>query len=217
MASYELDNASTPLDRSLAILGYVASARRSVSIAEVAAVLDIPVPSAHRLIGNLEDRGMLKRAFGSKRIVIGNGMADLAAKAIGSTFRTASRHALLERASSEIGEQCEIGVVRGTHVVYVDAVRRAPTHGLQFDPGHATPIHCTSTGKIYMSCLPLKAREKLARSLQLDRYTPNTITDPDVLLKQLESIREDGWAKSNQEFVAGVVGCAVPIVGPGGV
>jgi IclR family acetate operon transcriptional repressor len=84
--------------------------------------------------------------------------------------------------------------------------------GLQFNPGEAAPIHCTSTGKIYMSRLPQRAREKLVRALTLTRYTDTTITDPETLIRVLDETRHRGWAKTNEEFVKGVVGCAVPIL-----
>jgi IclR family transcriptional regulator, acetate operon repressor len=64
--------------------------------------------------------------------------------------------------------------------------------------------------------LPAKARERLVRSLPLVRYTPTTIADPEELLALLEETRRRGWAKTNEEFVRGVVGCAVPIVSPVG-
>ncbi|KAB1068564.1 IclR family transcriptional regulator [Methylobacterium planeticum] len=205
-----------PLDRALAILTFVAEQKKAVSAAEVAATLNLPVPTAHRLIGNLEARGLVQKALGTKRYLVGSKLVTLSAKAIGAAFRTARRHAVLSAVADRIGEQCEIGVVRANEVVYVDSVRSKQPQGLQFNPGEVVPLHCTSTGKIYMSRLPVKARHKLVHALSLFRYTPTTITDPDELMAQLEETRRRGWAKTNEEFVRGVVGCAVPIVSPAG-
>ncbi|MEN3380667.1 MAG: IclR family transcriptional regulator, acetate operon repressor [Hyphomicrobiales bacterium] len=203
-----------PLNRALAVLEFVATQKKAVSIAEIASELGLPAPTAHRLIGNLEERGLLRRALRSKRFMLGNQMLLLAAKAIGAGFRTARRHAVLLDVAREIGEQCEIGVVRDNAVTYVDSVRAAPSAGLQFDPGQNVPIHCTSTGKIYMSRLAPKPRQTLVRSLNLEPFTENTIATAEALLAEIERTRKRGWAKSNEEFVKGVVGCAVPIFGP---
>jgi DNA-binding IclR family transcriptional regulator len=205
-----------PLDRAIAILTFVAEQRKALSAAEIAVALSLPLPTAHRLIGNLESRGLIQKALGTKRYVVGSKLVALSAKAIEAAFRTTRRHAVLRAVADQIGEQCEIGVVRDNEVVYVDSVRSRQSQGLQFDPGGAAPLHCTSTGKIYMSRLPLKARHRLVHSLPLVRHTPNTITDPDELMAQLEETRRKGWAKTNEEFVRGVVGCAVPIVSPAG-
>ena len=203
-----------PLDRAFAVVGHVAGQTKAVSVAEIAQALSLPLPTAHRLIGNLEERGLLQKALGTKRYVVGNQLVTLSAKVIGAAFRTARRHAVLRAVAGEIGEQCEIGVVRDNVVSYVDSVRVSQPQGLQFNPGEAAPIHCTSTGKIYMSRLPERAREKLCRALALTKFTESTIVDCDALMNVLEETRRRGWAKTNEEYVKGVVGCAVPIVSP---
>ncbi|MCP3463533.1 IclR family transcriptional regulator [Bradyrhizobium sp. CCGUVB23] len=208
------DSLEGPLGRALAVIEFIASRHRAVTIAEVADALDLPIATTHRITSNLERQGLLQRSLTSKRLLIGNKMLLLGASAVGAGLRTATRHAILQRVSEKIGEQCEIGVVRDNLVSYVDSVRKKPSTGLQFDPGASVPIHCTSTGKIYLSQLARRARETLIRSLTLHAYTERTITDPDDLLEIVERTRERGWAKSNEEFVKGVVGCAVPIFGP---
>lgn len=210
------DDQERPLDRILAILDYVAGQLKAVTAADIAKNLNLPLPTAHRLIGTLDARGLLQRAAGTKRYMVGDKLVVLAGKTIGSAFRTARRHAVLQNVAAEIGEQCEIGIVRNNAVAYVDAVRVTPPQGLQFDPGTHAPLYCTSAGKIYMSRLPAKAREKLVRSLAMQPFTERTITDPDKLLEVLERTRVEGWARSNEEYVKGVVGCAVPITAPDG-
>ncbi|QPF82822.1 IclR family transcriptional regulator [Bradyrhizobium genosp. L] len=205
-----------PLDRAIAILTFVAEQKKALTAAEIATALDLPLPTAHRLIGNLESRGLIQKALGTKRYTVGSRLVTLAAKTIGAAFRTVRRHAVLSAVADRIGEQCEIGVVRDNVVVYVDSVRSKQHQGLQFNPGEAAPLHCTSTGKIYMSRLPIKVRQRLVRSLPLVRFTPTTVDDPEALLALLEETRHRGWAKTNEEFVRGVVGCAVPIVSPEG-
>ena len=203
-----------PLDRAIAIARHVADQRKAVSAAEIAKALSLPLPTAHRLIGNLEDRGLLQKALGTKRYVVGNQLVTLSATVIGAAFRTARRHAVLRAVAGEIGEQCEIGVVRDNSVAYVDSVRVSEPQGLQFNPGEAAPLHCTSTGKIYMSRLPERIRAKLCRALPLTKFTETTVVDVHALMKVLDETRRRGWAKTNEEYVKGVVGCAVPILSP---
>lgn len=76
---------------------------------------------------------------------------------------------MLQRVAGEISAQCEIGIVRDNQVVYADSMRGAPQQGVKFDPSRGAPIHCTSTGKIYMSRLPARARDKLVCALPLPR------------------------------------------------
>jgi IclR family acetate operon transcriptional repressor len=209
-------NQDGPLDRTFSVLEFVADQRKALTVAEIAQGVGLPMPTAHRFIGNLETRGLLVRAPGTKRYVVGNKLILLAGKTIASSFRTARRHAVLQNVANEIGEQCEIGIVRDCSIVYIDSIRVKPPQGLQFDPGTSAPLYCTSAGKIYISTLPLKAREKLVRALRMERHTERTIVDPDELLAVVEQVRKAGWARTNEEYVKGVIGCAVPITAPDG-
>ena len=209
-----------PLDRAIAILTFVAEQKKALSAAEIAAALGFPLATAHRLIGNLENRGLIQKALGTKRYLVGSKLVTLAAKTIGAAFRTVRRHAVLSAVADRIGEQCEIWRRSRDNVVVYDR----PAFGQKQQqklvassiPETRAPLHCTSTGKIYMSRLPAKVRQRLVHSLSLVRYTPTTIADPEELLALLEETRSRGWAKTNEEFVRGVVGCAVPIVSPAG-
>lgn len=96
----EQERTAGPLDRAFAVVGYVASQTKAPSVAEIAKALSLPVPTAHRLVGNLEERGLLQKALGSKRYVVGNQLVTLSAKVIGAAFRTARRHAAGSAASA---------------------------------------------------------------------------------------------------------------------
>jgi len=205
-----------PLVRAMAVIDFVAGQRRPVTVAEVAAGCGMPLPTAHRMVASLEAARLLARGVGSKRIEVGPRMLEMAARVIGAAFRNAGRHAIIQDLARRLGEQCELGIVRDDHVVYVDNIRPITVAGLQFDPGVAAPLHCSSTGKLFMSRKSERPRERLVRSLPLTRFTGNTIVDPERLLEELRVVRRRGWASSNEEFVLGVVGCAVPVVAPDG-
>ncbi|MEP6608373.1 MAG: helix-turn-helix domain-containing protein [Burkholderiaceae bacterium] len=66
-----------PHDRALAVLNAVADAARPTSITEVAVDCGLPVPTVYRLVAHLEKRGMLSRALGSKRVVVGPSLVRL--------------------------------------------------------------------------------------------------------------------------------------------
>ena len=201
-----------PLDRALQLLGAVLDAQAPVSISTIAEHTGLPLPSAHRLAGQLEDRGLLRRAFGSRRLLPGPRLLSLGLDILrGGALRDAAQ-AILAAVAEEIGEHCQIGVVVGHEVAYV-ASARAPRPGmLQFEPGLRAPIHCTSTGKLFLSSLPEERLEKLLQMLPRRRYTANTLVEAGALRAELNEVRARGWASSNQEFVEGVVGCAVPIL-----
>ncbi|MGM0838350.1 MAG: IclR family transcriptional regulator [Bacillota bacterium] len=75
--------------------------------------------------------------------------------------------------------------------------------------GARKPAYCTSTGKILLSFNPSFIQPTISKGL-LQR-APNTITCVKKLKKELEEIREQGYAISNNENELGLYGIAAPI------
>ena len=71
-----------PLDRALAILGTVAGAGAALSVTEIAQRCALPLPTVHRMVAQLEQRALLKRLVGSRRLLVGPGLVKLGAAAV---------------------------------------------------------------------------------------------------------------------------------------
>lgn len=205
-----------PLDRAIAVLTALAAAVRPMSVTELAAICGFPVPTAHRLVAHLEKRRLVKRALGSKKLIVGAGLVRLGVAAVEATMRSDHVHQLLVALASKIGEPCQIGVRSENDVVYVDTARAARSAGLHFEQGRRAPIHCTSIGKIYLAELSDDEFEWWLANTELSKLTPATIVSKTMLRSIVRNVRKNGWAASNEEFAPGVVGCAVPIRLPNG-
>jgi DNA-binding IclR family transcriptional regulator len=68
--------------------------------------------------------------------------------------------------------------------------------------GETFPLHCTANGKAILSVL---SDDKVARLLRgpIPKLTPNTITKPAELLKQIEICRRTGIAVDEEEHTEG--------------
>lgn len=201
-----------PLDRALAVLTSVVAAARPVSITDIAGACGFPVPTAHRLVAQLEQRGLLKRALGSKKILVGEALLHLGLSALEAALRGDRPHQVLLALSTNLGEHVHLGVRSENDVLYVDTAR-APRAGagLQFEPGRRAPLHCTSIGKIYLAEMADAEFSWWLSQTPLPAMTSNTITEPAALRAVIKEVRATGWAVSTDEFAAGVIGCAVPI------
>lgn len=205
------DAAEGPTAKVFAVLGAVAERRRAIAIAEVAEALGMPLPTAHRIIAGLVESGWLERSPGTKRLVVGPRLVELSFKVSAASFGDGVRNALLQTLADALGEQVELGAVRGAQVIYFATVRSVRPASLQFEPGRRAPLHCTSTGKLFLSEMPPAQRARMVQSLALARHAARSITDPEALLRQLEEVRAAGFATTVEEFAEGVAGCAVPI------
>jgi IclR family transcriptional regulator, pca regulon regulatory protein len=77
-------------------------------------------------------------------------------------------------------------------------------------------MFCTASGRAYLSGLPTAEVQKLLRRMPLKSFTPQTITDPAEILKQIEAAREAGYAWADQEYYRGDITIAAPVFGDDG-
>jgi DNA-binding IclR family transcriptional regulator len=77
--------------------------------------------------------------------------------------------------------------------------------------GQHQPIYSTALGKTILAYLPEQRREEIIPTLDLDRQTPNTITDQDELRDELEQIRDRGYGIDSEENIEGLRCVAAPV------
>lgn len=202
---------SAPTLRVFSFLEAIAESRRSLSVSELSVALNVPQPTAHRIVHMLETENFLVREPGTRRYSPGDRLARLSLGLVSASIRAVPRRTILEELSEAAGETCNLGILVDRHVLYVDRIEAGWPLGLRFNPGSRVPLHCTSMGKVLLSSLPIGARRQLLTSSPLHKYTENTITDLDRLEEELDAIRQRDLAIDNQEFLAGVVCIATPV------
>ena len=199
------------IERVLDILDTVSSSTKPLSATEINEVLELPKATAHRLCSELESRGYLLKRINGKSYQPGNRMFDMAVGVLANARFSATRHAILTELSEKVGETCNIAYADGLAMAYSDRVEtRAPLR-LQFPIGMRVPLYCTASGKLYLSTLPRSRRKSVIEKLHLEKRAKNTITDPDVLMAELDAIEKRQVSIDNQELYDDVIAIAVPI------
>ena len=95
-------------------------------------------------------------------------------------------------------------------VFIVDIVRADTPFEISTRPGYILPFNSTAQGKVVLAhATPDAVKEALARPLE--RLTPETITDPDVIRAQIQKARIRGWAVAPGETLPGLNALAAPI------
>lgn len=199
------------ISRVMEIIEAVAKAERPMSPADLSHQLDIPKPSVHRLLNQLEADGYIQTSMRGL-IMPGNRLHGMALGLLYSSKFKAVRQAILTRLTDEIGETCGIAIPNGTDMIYYDRVQTDWPLQIHLQVGSHTPTWCTASGKLYLSSLPKERRLSIINKLPLGQYTRNTITDPEILEAELVKIKNTRVGTDNEEFADGMVACAVPVI-----
>ncbi|MGH0053093.1 MAG: IclR family transcriptional regulator [Sphaerochaetaceae bacterium] len=110
-----------------------------------------------------------------------------------------------------LGETVHMGVLEGDKAVYVLKKESSFTIRMYSRVGKAIPLYCTAIGKVLLSDLEEDTLKEYLSQVKLKPFTPNTITDSEVLKSELQQIREQGWASDNEEHEMGTLCIGAPI------
>ena len=195
----------------LSLLEAVAGLQHPATLAELAVSMGVPKPTMHRWLGSLEIAGLLQRTPDGRRYELARRASRLAFSILSNKPGGAVRHDILRRVVHEVGEACNLTVLDGTSVTYLDRVESTWPLRITFQQGSKVPAYCSASGKLFLALMPPAKRDPILNEMTFDRLTENTVTDKAVLLKELAGIRRDGYALDREEFLSGLVCLAVPI------
>lgn len=197
--------------RAFGVLELVAHADGPLSLDELTQLCGLPKPSVYRILGTLQRGGLVQREPASKRYCIGARLSKLALEVMMRSPQRARRHAILQQLVAEIGETCNLTMLDGNEVLYLDRVETTSPVRVHLAAGSRVPLHCTASGKLFLSQLSDNQAATLLGPGPYRRFTENTITDPEELQKALRRIRSEGIGTDVGEFLEGSVALAVPV------
>jgi DNA-binding IclR family transcriptional regulator len=198
--------------KALAVLEAVIGSSPTPTAAAITERLKMPRPTTNRIIANLIKLGFLKRDVTQRQLVEGERLLQLALSVLVRSAQHGPRHEILRALAQRTQETCNVGTIVGGQIRYVDRVESQWPLSLRLDPGSAVPLHCSALGKVLLGHMPAAQRDKYLSTLPLKRYTDNTITQVEVLAKELDLVARRGFSLDNEEYFSGVVGMAVPIL-----
>lgn len=77
-------------------------------------------------------------------------------------------------------------------------------------------LHCTAAGKAILAYTPDERVEEIIDTVGLPPNTPQTITDRDALLDEIERVRKRGYSVADEEQLQGIRAVGAPIRDPNG-
>ncbi|WP_152361938.1 IclR family transcriptional regulator [Microlunatus speluncae] len=202
------DHSPSSLSRGLALLDLFSEHDVELSISEMARRSGIPKSTTHRLVGDLQRWGALERGLRGMRL--GVRLFEL-----GHLVPT---HAKLRELSIPYAHNlnevthltCNFAVREGTEIIYIEKISTPALRVTHYRPGGRAPMHATGLGKAILAFSdPTFVDSVLAGPLEA--RTRKTITRPEVLRRELATIRESKVAFDNEESRPGLFCVAAPV------
>ncbi|ROZ89174.1 IclR family transcriptional regulator [Gordonia sp. OPL2] len=202
------------LERAVRILRLFTAGSPALTVAEIARGADLPIATAHRLVGELIELGVLERAA-DRRVRMGVQMWEWASRSSRALDLREAAMPAMEDLHAVVRHHTQLGVLEGTDVLYIERLSaRTAVHNDTRIAGRL-PIHATSAGLVLLANAAVDVQESVLAG-HLARYTPYTITDPRDLRRLLADIRRQGYVVAEQMITLGSTGVGVPVRGSTG-
>jgi DNA-binding IclR family transcriptional regulator len=190
----------------------VAHQEKGLSFSDIVSKTDLPKASTHRILKSLVHMGYLRFDAEAGRYYGHLKLSRLGAEvAAHFDLKRYVRPPLL-KLQAETKHACHLGIRSGRVGVYLDKIESSRPFGIKLfsEVGRGFPLHCTAMGKVLLAFLsPEKRGEILSGTLEM--FTPNTITDPTVLERELRKIQRCGFAVDHEEITRGIMCVAAPV------
>jgi IclR family KDG regulon transcriptional repressor len=192
------------IERMMSLLEALARHSAPVNLKQLAAETSLHPSTAHRILGVMVESRLVDRIepgtyrLGIRLLELGNLVKS----------RIVVRQEALPYMQSlhqELGETVNLSVRHHDEVVYVE--RTAPAAAMMRVVqiiGARAPLHITAVGKIFLAQDATGSCAEYAKRTGLPRYTENTLTDPDSLVREIDQVRTQGYAFDNEEAEKGV-------------
>ncbi len=200
------------------VLETLALAEEELSLTRLQAQLNLPLPTLHRLLQALVERGYVEQNDDSRRYGPGLRILEIAEAAKRNSRFDLSRivRPFLQRLTDGSGETSNLVVRHNTRIVYIEQVPSPRSVRMFTQVGHRAPLYCTGAGKAVLSCLSTEQLDAYVATAQLERLTPHTLASREDLVQEIVKVRQRGFAVDDEEFEIGVRCVAAPIVDPTG-
>ncbi|MGO1182736.1 MAG: IclR family transcriptional regulator [Micrococcaceae bacterium] len=196
------------VDRAVEILEVLA-AQKTSSVGAVAERLDVHKSTASRILASLAEHGLVEKSPSTGEYALGFALVRFASAVTSQMDLSQTAQKLCDQAAAELRLTANVAVIDDVFAVNVSqAVGQglmAPRHYV----GLRTPGHATSSGKLLLA--HDDAAVDRALSGDLEPHTGRTLTEASALRAELEAVRAQGWAASNEEWEEHITAVAVPL------
>ncbi|MFE0134814.1 IclR family transcriptional regulator [Streptomyces sp. NPDC059037] len=197
------------VDRAVSVLEILARLGEA-GVTEIADELGVHKSTAFRLLGVLENRGLVGQAKDRGKYFLGAGVLRLAGAAAVRLDISQEGGPVCRELADELGETVNIAILDDDAAVNIMQARGPASVTAQNWLGRRTPLHATSSGKVLLAHLPTTLREGLV-ARTLPRLTEHTVTGTVALRGELEAVVEQGYAIAVEELEVGLAAVAAPV------
>jgi DNA-binding IclR family transcriptional regulator len=200
------------VDRAVRILKALAGGPGRLGVSELSDRLGLAKGTIHGLLRTLQAHGLVEQHPDSDKYQLGPQLLQLSNRYLDLSELRSRSLAYSEVLAGRADEAVRVGAFHGDGMLVVHHVFRPDTSLQILEVGSLLPLHATALGKAVLAYLDQDVRDDLVGiGATPTKLTGQTLVTTAALSRDLDAVRERGYAVEKEEAVLGEGGVAAPI------
>ena len=190
------------LGKAVQMLKLLSAAQSGLSAAEIESKLAIPRTTAFRILKTLMHEEMVEKR--GSLFFASAGLFEVGLHALSKSDLRQLAVPLLQELTRQTGQTSHLAIPSGRYSLILEVCDSPNPVQVASRPGTLAELHCSATGKIFLSYLYKDSLNEYSELSQLKKRTDNTKTSYAELCSMIEQVRDCGYAQDEEEYHSGV-------------
>tara|TARA_B100002003_G_scaffold199607_1_gene190645 strand:+ start:374 stop:1132 length:759 start_codon:yes stop_codon:yes gene_type:complete len=203
------------IKKALVILNQFSNARPVWGVTELSAATGINKSIVHKILASLIEGDLIARDPENRRYRLGSGIVRLAGRHLSNLQPLEIARPHLFRLWEETAETIHYTISNKGVNLIVQVYESPQSLRVSAHLGETGSYHGTAAGKVFLAFGNIQTKSQIFAS-PLEKHTPKTIADKNQLEAEIDQVRQDGFATSQEELEIGFCALSAPVIDPAG-
>lgn len=199
--------------KAIEIMEFIAYSDEEVGVTEISNNLNYGVSATYHLLNTLKEVNIIEQNPRTKKYRLGIKLWQIGKIANKQNHLSLILKPYLKELKSLTGETANLTVLDNNEIVYIAQEESDRLVRMFTKTGARAPLYCSAAGKVLLAFQTPAKQESILRNIHLKPFTEKTVTNEDILRKELEIIKQKNYAFDNEERELGVSCIAAPVFG----
>ncbi|MDA8233550.1 MAG: IclR family transcriptional regulator [Clostridia bacterium] len=203
--------------KAFSLLDAVAANQYEMGISDLSRSLNISKSTIFGITQALTELGALRQDSKTRKFHLGPALVKLGNQA----FSGVNLRVVAKPFMNELNQKYQETVFLGTFdeqlaSTIIDKADSPAYLKITAPVGTRVPLFAGATSKVFLSSLQEADLEIILKDNKLPQFTEKSITNPTDYIKELQQVRQKGYATDYEEYLGGVNAISVPLKDPWG-
>jgi Transcriptional regulator len=207
------DNLVQSVERAMDIIETLGEYKDGCGITLISKATGLHKSTVHRLLGTLMYKGYVEKDKENDNYKLSTKILTLASSVLDRMDIRNISKPYIRALCEDVKEVVHLSILDIDEAVYIDKVESSKISSIRMHSqiGKRVPLYCTAVGKVLLSKTDEKKIFSLLTNKEMIKFTPNTISNIEDFIKEVQKAKTDGYAMDNIEHEEGIRCIAAPI------